>query len=202
MKNETNSASQTKPIGLKNNILVQELERELLVYDLTRDKVFCLNETSSIVWNSCDGNNSVEDIRQNLSVQLKTEISEEMIWLTLDKLKSEQLLSNYEEFDINFNGLSRRQVIKKVGLSTMVALPLISAIVSPTAVAAQSGALVCPNANCICPDLTCSMFGPVALLQNACDSTACSGTGGSSCRCVGPFFCFGLEERFGMCAVI
>lgn len=127
-----------KPISLKNNVLVQQLDKELLLYDLSRDKVFCLNETSLMVWNLCDGKNTVEDIRREISLRLKTNISEEMIWLALDKLKNEQLLSNHQGFRINFNGLNRREVIKNAGFATMVALPLISAVISPTAAAAQS----------------------------------------------------------------
>lgn len=199
-KDRETSENQIKPIGLKNNVLVQELESELLLYDLKRDKVFCLNETSMAVWSLCDGNNSVEDIRRDVALRLNIEISEEMIWLALDKLKTEQLLANHQEITINFNGLSRREVIRKVGLSTMIALPLISAIVSPNAIAAQSQS-VCPVADCICEDLLCLMFGPIAPNQLPCAS-GCTAAGGANCQCTGPFFCFGLNERFGSCMVV
>lgn len=198
--NPAEAGNQFKPSSIKTNILVQELEKELLLYDLKRDKVFCLNETSLLVWNLCNGENTIEDIRRRMSIQLKTQITEELVWLALDKLKKEQLLSNHQEIEISFNGLSRREAIRKVGISTMIALPIISAIVSPIALAAQSQS-VCPVADCICQDLTCLMFGPVALNQLPCAS-GCTAAGGNTCQCVGPFFCFGLDERFGTCMVV
>lgn len=199
-KNVKFSERQTKPIRLKSNLLEQELEKELLLYDLKRDKVFCLNETSMIVWNLCDGEKTVEDIRRQVSLQLKTDISDEMIWLALDLLKNEKLLSNHQEITINFSGLSRRAVIKKVGLSTMAALPLVLTILSPNAAAAQS-LPVCNPTFCVCSDLSCISLGTVALLQTPCVAEACNG-GGVNCRCVGNFFCLGPNERFGMCGLV
>lgn len=205
MKKNTNQATlgnQAKPIGL--NVLVQELENELLLYDLKRDKAFCLNETSMLIWNLCDGKNTVEDIRRQVSIQLKIQITDEIIWLALDNLKREQLLSNPQEININFNGLNRREVIRKVGFSTMVALPLISAIVSPIAAAAQSQS--CSGLTfCQCQDLSCTQFGDPALLQNPCQdiNMICGGGGLINCVCVGMFFCDQNDGiRFGMCGLI
>lgn len=199
------SEDKTKPISLKNNVLVQELEKELLLYDLDRNKAFCLNETSLMVWNLCDGENTVEDIRHKVSIQLKTNIPEEIIWLTLEGLKNEKLLNNHKEITINFKGLNRREIIKKVGFSTLIALPLISTIVSPNAAAAQSQ--VCRSSTtCLCADASCLEFGAIAVLQTPCTSSTCSDTGGVNCWCRGPFFCGNLPgtpgERFGMCGVI
>lgn len=199
-KDLTSPKNQAKPIGLRNNILVQEMDKELLLYDLNRDKVFCLNETSMTIWNLCDGENSVEDIRRKVSVQLKTSINEEFIWLALEKFKGEQLLGNHQEIEIDFKGLSRREVIKKVGFATAISLPLIMTITSPMPAAAQSQAVCSPATVCFCADATCVTFGSVALLQNACTTANCSGT---NCRCVGTFFC-GVNpgERFGMCGLV
>jgi hypothetical protein len=44
------------PISRQNNIVTQEVESELLIYDLVENKAFCLNETSAFVWQNCDGN--------------------------------------------------------------------------------------------------------------------------------------------------
>lgn len=205
MKNDSNSAlleDTTKPISLKNNILVMESNKELLLYDLERNKAYCLNEMSWMVWNLCNGENTVEDIRRQISIQLKTQVSEEVIWLALHDLKKEELLSNYREININFNGLNRREVIKKIGFTTMTALPLILAVIAPTAVSAQS--LVCqPSTACFCSDASCVQLGPVALLQTACVNSNCSGSGGNNCQCVGPFICSNTPgQRLGRCGLI
>lgn len=201
--NSKSSKNKTRPISLKHNIIVQELDQELLLYDLERDKVFCLNETSLMVWNLCDGENSIEDIRRKVGSQMKTSVSEELIRLALHGLKNEKLLSNHQEIEIDFKGLSRREIIKKVGLATMTALPVISSIVSPVAAHAQSQGVCSSSTFCLCQDLSCTQFGAVALLQDACVSTSCSQTGGANCLCVGRFFC-GQDNgtRFGMCGLV
>lgn len=189
-----------KPIGLRNNILVQELEKELLLYDLSRDKVFCLNETSSLIWNLCDGENSIEDIRQKISLRLRTNISEEIIWLALDKLKTEQLLSNHGEIVIDFNNLSRREVIKRAGLSTMVALPLVLSIISPSAVNAASQVVCETLTGCVCNfALVCNIFGAGHIFSGSCVNTFC-GTAGSMCQCAGPLTCIDSTFAAGNCA--
>jgi hypothetical protein len=37
-----------KPISRQQNIVVQDLGSEVLIYDLTINKAFCLNETSAL----------------------------------------------------------------------------------------------------------------------------------------------------------
>lgn len=206
MKKDTRLPSpenETRPISLKDNIVIQELEKELLLYDLERNKAFCLNKTALIIWNLCDGQNTIEDIRRKTSLHLKTRITEEMIWLALDKLKSEQLLSNHQEIKINFNNLSRRQVIKKAGLATMAALPLISTIVSPVAAAAQSQFVCSSSTACFCQDASCVQLGNPALLQQPCASSNCGAGGGPNCQCVGPFICSNTPgTRLGRCGLV
>ena len=131
---------QTIPVSRKDDIIVQELKGEVLIYDLKENKAFCLNETSALVWQMCDGNKSVTEISQAISQKLKSPATEDFVWLAIDQLKKENLLANGEEILPAFDGMSRREVIKKVGLGTMIALPIISSLVAPTAAQAQSRA--------------------------------------------------------------
>lgn len=64
--------SQNNPKNRKNDIVIQELKDEILIYDLTTNKAYCLNETSAAVWNFCDGQSSVSDITKQLSKNLKS----------------------------------------------------------------------------------------------------------------------------------
>lgn len=70
--------------------LVQELEKEILVYDLGIDKAFCLNKTSAIIWQLCNGANSVADIAELMSRKLKI----------LEKVKSKYYKSSKLKFRI------------------------------------------------------------------------------------------------------
>jgi hypothetical protein len=114
------------------------LQDEVLIYDLNINKAYCLNETSALVWQLCDGRNSVSDISRKASKKLKSPVSEDFVWLALDLLKQENLLSNSEQIIPEFNGMSRREVIRKVGIGTMIAIPVVSGLIAPTAAQAQS----------------------------------------------------------------
>jgi hypothetical protein len=126
------------PQSRRNELVIQELKGELLIYDLATNKAYCLNETSALIWQLCDGSNSIAEIRQSISKKLKSAVTEDFIWLAIDQLKEENLLENSTAVKIEFNGLSRREVIRKVGLASVVALPLISSLFAPTAAMAQS----------------------------------------------------------------
>jgi len=135
------------PKSRKDNLVVQELEGEVLIYDLEKNKAFCLNETSALVWQSCDGSRTIADISDFVGKRLNSQINEDVVWLALDQLSKESLVEKQTELNDKFKGLSRREVIKKVGLGTLIALPMIASLTAP--VAAQTGS-ACPGSTCTC----------------------------------------------------
>lgn len=118
------------PKTRNNDFVVQETANELLLYDLISNRAFCLNETAAIIFNACNGETSFAEINQ------KHDFTDELILLTLDGLKKENLLD--EKFVSPFDRVKRREAIRKIGLATMITLPLISSVIAPTAVNAQS----------------------------------------------------------------
>ncbi|MGI8545320.1 MAG: PqqD family protein [Aridibacter sp.] len=135
--------SKSNPISRNKELVIQELKDEVLIYDLKEHKAFCLNETSALVWQACDGKKSVTEISQSIGGKLNKPVTEDLVYLALDQLKNDNLLANPKEIIPNFNGLSRREVIKKVGLASMIALPVISSLITPTA--AMAGSAACPG---------------------------------------------------------
>ena len=121
------------PAAKTANLVVQELRDETLIYNKTNDQMFCLNETSAKVFNACDGRTSFEEIKK------KYKFTDDLIYLALDELKANDLLTNYE--GNHFAGMSRREAVKRVGWASLVALPLISTLIAPTSTAAASGAV-------------------------------------------------------------
>ncbi len=121
-----------------HNLVVQEFAKELLIYDLTKNKAYCLNETSAMIWQECDGATSILEISQKVSRKLKNEVSENIVWIAISQFKVDNLLNNNEQFTTPFDGLKRREIIKRIGISSIIALPIISSIVVPTAAHAQS----------------------------------------------------------------
>lgn len=182
------------PRSRQSDLVIQELEKELLIYDLKTDKTFCFNESSAFVWNLCDGNRPIEEIRRLLNKQLKSDVSEDYVWLALDQFKENNLLENNEHFAIDFGGLNRRQIIKKVGLASMAMLPVITALAAPKAVMAASpqpfrsactSNAGCQSGNCannVCCNPGATGNAPVNQLIN-CSNTAngCSGFAASCC---------------------
>jgi hypothetical protein len=194
-----------KPISRKTNIVVQDLENEVLIYDLTINKAFCLNQTSRLVFELCDGKRTIADISDEMSKRLKTLISEDFVYLALDELKKNNLLENSDELTNHFVGMSRREVVKRVGLASMIALPVISSVIAPSAAMAQSGAALgigaicttspqCQSGNCfsgsnptpLCCSATTQFFGiptgdfDCVPLGANCSQYCCNG-GGNIC---------------------
>lgn len=166
-----------KPISRKANIVVQNLESEVLIYDLSINKAYCLNETSAFVFQLCDGTNSVEEISDLMSVKFKTLISEELVQFALEGLRKDNLLENGVELPNYFAGLNRREIIKKIGFASMVALPIVASIIAPTAVNAAS----CISLNGACTP------GPGN--GGCCTDSLCTGLNICTCSCVNPGNC-------------
>ncbi len=166
---------------------MQTLDTEVLIYDLGTNKAHCLNETSAAVYQACDGKTSVSEISFLLGKQLKSPVPEDIVWLALDGLKKENLIEKASEIPNRFEGLSRREVIRKVGLASMIALPVISSLIAPPAAHAASGSAngtTCMmNSSCAsacCADGTCTAAGTV---NNGGTCTAtCQCMGGGVCR--------------------
>ncbi len=139
-------SSDQSPRARKDRLIIKELADETLVYDLDNDKAHCLNETSSRVWNLCDGQRSVSDISQILAAQAKTDANDAVVWLALDQLKKFNLLEVVPTVPRHLAGLNRRQLVRNVGLAAL-ALPVIMSIASPTP-AQSASACACVTSNC------------------------------------------------------
>lgn len=130
------------PIARTDNIVVQNVENETLIYNLVSNKAYCLNTNLTKVYIACDGMKTFEEL------QKKYNFTEEFIYLSLDELKREELINPDSNYQSPFAKMSRREVVKKVGLSTAAALPLITSLVAPKAINAQSIAAPCSITSC------------------------------------------------------
>lgn len=152
------------PIARKTGIVIQEVPDEVLVYDLDTNKAHCLNQTAALIWKSCDGSKSVSDIAKHVESLAGGRISDDFVWLAIDQLNENNLLE--KEVQANFNGLSRRDVIKKIGLTSMIAIPVIASLVAP------KSAMAAASCNCG-SNLECGLATPNA----ACPTRTCNGIG-------------------------
>lgn len=148
----------------KRDLVIQEMPDEVLVYDMHTGKAHCLNQSAATIWRACDGNNSIGDIVSQFESKGQGKVSEDFVWLAIDQLYENSLLEN--ELVPRFAGQSRRQVIKTIGLASMVALPVIASLVAPQN-ALAAGSCTCVNsAGCAgtsCPSTTnCNPAGQCA----------------------------------------
>ena len=144
----TKNMGNRNPRGRTDDIVVQELNGEVLVYDLRDDRAMCLNETSAAVWQACDGSNSVADIAKKVG-------NEDIVWLALDQLKKEKLVEASFARDTVDGSMSRREVVRRIGIGSMVALPVIASLVAPVAAQTASCGTACRNPS-DCPNQTCN----------------------------------------------
>ena len=154
---------QLTPQARKEGLVVQELSGEVLVYDRERNKAHCLNSTAARVWEYCDGKTSVAQIARAIEGEINAPVDEDVIWLGVEQLSKTHLLEKGAKLPEHKSGLSRREVMKRIGLAAAVALPVVTSIIAPTAAQAAncipSGQPCTTAAQCcsgLCPAGTCS----------------------------------------------
>jgi Coenzyme PQQ synthesis protein D (PqqD) len=129
-----------RPVARRDQLLVEQLPNETLVYDQTNDKAHCLNATAAFVWSHCDGRTSVHEIGLLMKAELKTPASDELVWLALERLDRSELLAAPLRRAGDEIAMSRRDVAKRLGLvgGLAVILPLVSSVRAANAQTAAS----------------------------------------------------------------
>ena len=152
------------PLARKAGLASETVQDEMLVYDLDRHKAFCLNQTAAQVWKHCDGRTSVPQIAKSLKAD------EKLVWYALDQLGRDRLLQDKIALPATLAGMTRRQHLRALGKAAAVAVPLVTAVMAPTASA---------QASCIPVDGTCTST------PQCCAGLTCCNIGGFKCRTPG-----------------
>lgn len=139
-----NSGPQSRDRGM----VVQDMGDELLIYDLDHHKAFCLNRTCALVWQNCDGQRTVGELGRIVGRELSAPVTDDLVWLAIDELNKHDLLVDKLQIPPRLDGVSRRQVLRSIGLASVVALPIVSSLAAPPALSAQSAA--CPGGTIRC----------------------------------------------------
>jgi hypothetical protein len=128
------------PRALTKDFVIRELDDETLVYDTGRDKAHCLNRTSALVWNYCDGKTSAAQAARSLQDELDVAIDTDLIWLAVKQLERFHLV----ESPAKSPSVSRRALVLKYAPAAL-ALPVIMSITAPTpAIVASCGSQGAP----------------------------------------------------------
>ncbi|MEK7723689.1 MAG: hypothetical protein AAB336_05020, partial [Acidobacteriota bacterium] len=136
----------------------------------------------AIVYQSCDGKTSVDELKK------KHEFTDDLIFLALDLLKKENLLD--ENFVSPLQTMDRRKVVKLIGKTSLIAIPIISSLMAPTSVMAAS---TCGGASPAGTILGCTQLESqcLAMFQMcaSCATTATITIGAGACDAANPFLC-------------
>jgi hypothetical protein len=122
----------------QERLIIDELPDEVLVYDLERHKAHCLNQAAALVWKHCDGRTAPRVIARRLESELDQFFSEDLVWLALRQLNKIHLLEEPVGLPAQLVGMSRREMVRAMGIAAAVSLPLITSIISPTAIQAST----------------------------------------------------------------
>jgi hypothetical protein len=137
-----------RPLVRTDDLVVEQLGDELLVYDRRNNRAHCLSADAARVWRACDGNTDIETLCEALDSDRDTVVR------ALEELERAELLESHELEIVSVNGngkgkgnghrksggITRRELGSrgaKVG-TAVVAAPLILSISAPTPAAAAT----------------------------------------------------------------
>jgi len=128
------------PQARQDRLVVQKLGDETIIYDEQRNHIHRLNQTAALVWRHCDGRRTAGDLALVLQGELGSPVTEEMVWLALDRLEKEHLLQDRLVRPEEALQITRRQMLRKAALAggATLLLPVVQSMVAPTPAMALS----------------------------------------------------------------
>jgi len=130
------SIATRRPLARADELVVEELDGDLLIYDHKSQRAHCLSGPAARVWRACDGTADADALATSL------EMSAESVTQAFDELEAAglleqglQILSGNGNGNGNGHGITRRELTKRsaqIG-TAVVAAPLVLSITAPTA---------------------------------------------------------------------
>jgi hypothetical protein len=131
---------EVKPKSLsRDQLIVEELGAELMIYDQKRNQAFCLNQKAALVFQYCDGKTTLAGLSARLTQTLGEPVDEKVVQFALEGLSQDGLLEPLDFPPIVTAGMTRREVVQKIGVRAAVALPLVTTLLVATPKAHASG---------------------------------------------------------------
>jgi hypothetical protein len=128
--------SESYPKSRRRGLRTEMLLDELLVYDLSKQKAYCLNAAAMAVYELADGTRTVEEIAHHLALRSELPADADLVRFTLEQLDRQGLLETNGGF-FGAAAPTRRQLLARLGVAAAV-LPAILSISLPRPAAAQS----------------------------------------------------------------
>jgi hypothetical protein len=172
VRRATMSSTDGKPRARVEGLVTRQLESgETVVYDRSRDRVHCLNRTAALVWQHCNGTNTLRELGEMLQRETGLPSDDAVVDLALGELRKAKLLDEAPERLGDAPTVTRRQALERIGYGAAIAamLPVVASLVAPKPAAAAS---------CLPVGAGCGSNGDCC--SNNCLSGICApGSGGS-----------------------
>ncbi len=128
------------PVTRKDNLHVEQLPNETVIYDRLNHQAHCLNRTVFTIWESADGTKSVDQLAAVLTEKFGVPLSRDLVLFSLNELKKVNLLQSPAKLASEEELPSRRQIGRKLALAGASAalLPFVASLVAPTPAMARS----------------------------------------------------------------
>ena len=152
------------PHARSSGLVITNFDAEVLIYDKERDKAYCLNETSALVWKYSNGKRTVSEIAAAMQNRMHSPVDEQVVWYALKQLEKDHLLQDRVTLPTQLAGVTRREFVKKMGLAAAaVTMPVIISLTAPQSALAAScladGSSCTSGAQC-CSGICSSVQGP------------------------------------------
>jgi hypothetical protein len=158
-----NDSASFTPRARRDNVQVQVIGNEVLVFDLQRDEAHVLNRPAAFVWQNADGTRTIGEIAQAMTVEFGLPADVATVRYALEQLDRKQLLEASARLLFATPPMSRRQFLKRAAAGAAL-LAVVTSIVAPTPAHAQSG---CVGEGGACTDTSQCCTGGV-IPMNCC----------------------------------
>ena len=152
------------PEARSSDLVIQTVGNETLVYDLNSNEAHCLNETAALVWSKCNGQLSIDEISKSFGEQNDRSTVGHLTQIALSQL-SERKLLNEPVPEIVF-ALNRRQMLRRIGAASVIAVPVIASIVAPPKALGNISCFCISSSQCLtdpsCVGTFCNALGTCA----------------------------------------
>jgi hypothetical protein len=128
-----------------DHFIVEQLMKEVMIYDQKRNKAFCLNHKAAFVWQHCDGETTIDELTSLLQQQSSEPIDAAVVQFALESLAADGLLEPATFISEVPAGMTRRSLVQKFGLTAAMSLPLVTTLlVAPPKAHASSSTRKAP----------------------------------------------------------
>jgi hypothetical protein len=169
-------ADPTLPLARRDDLVVEQLPGETVVYDLRSHQVHCLNPAAARAWDFCNGRHSRRELSEALQREFGLPNDDAVVDLALASLRKAALLPAQSDPVVS-RGHSRRSLMLKLALAAGAAALLPAVRTAHAQVGGYLGSCAADNL-CIAGVNDCSpCYIPVPAPQDAleaqCDKRRC-----------------------------